>query len=476
VQQIDSCVRELHLHKASGPDDLVGEHLVYAHPSLTIHLKLLFSLIVAHGFVPHAFGQGIIVPLVKDKNNNINNISNYRPITLTPVISKVFEALLLRICEGNLVTSDLQFGFKKGIGCPDVIFSVRTVVNHFVERGSSVYAATLDLRKAFDSVNHSKLYETLRQAGIPLPIIDVIRCWYSKMFVTVRWNDCLSDYFYIPCGVRQGSVISPYLFNLFINVLICQLKLANIGCHIENNFYGCFLYADDIIILSPSVLGLQSLLNLCTRICANLHLHFNHEKSYCIVFGKRRVHDIAPMLLGDALLPWVDSVRYLGVYIVGNNKLSFDFAYTKRCFYAAFNNIMSHARSLEQIIQLSLVESYCLPVLTYAIGTLSVTQRQLHDLNVCWNTAYRVIFGFNRWESVKCFICGMGRLSLIYIIKLHRINFFFRLLQLNHGLLFNMFFLYMRDNYKVDDCLSYIFYNKADAVSDVYGQFAAFVS
>jgi hypothetical protein len=163
----------------------------------------------------------------------------------------------------------------------------------------------------------------------------------------------------------------------------------------------------------------------CKSSYDSLHLHFNHEKSYCIVFGKRRVHDIAPMLLGDALLPWVDSVRCLGVYIVGNNKLSFDFAYTKRCFYAAFENIMSHARSLEQIIQLSVVESYFLPVLTYAIGTLSVTQRQLHDLNVCWNTAYRVTFGFNRWESVKCFICGMGRLSLIYIIKLHRINFFF---------------------------------------------------
>jgi hypothetical protein len=173
-----------------------------------------------------------------------------------------------------------------------------------------------------------------------------------------------------------------------------------------------------------------------------------------------------------------DSLRYLDVYIVGNNKLSFDFAYTKRCFDAAFNNIMSHSRSLEQIIQLSLVQSYCLPVHTYAIGTLSVTQRQLHDLNVCWNTANRAIFGFSRWESVKCLICGMDRLSLLYrpIIKLHRINFFFRLLQLNHRLLFNMFFLYMRDNYKVDDCLSYIFHNKAYAVSDVYGQLAAFVS
>ena len=93
---------------------------------------------------------------------------------------------------------------------------------------------------------------------------------------------------------------------------------------------------------------------------------------------------------------------------------------------------MSHARSLEQIVQLSLVESYCLPVLTYAIVALSFTQRQLHDIIVCGNTAYaayRVIVGFNRWESVKCFIHGLGSLNLIglHIIKLRRVNLFFHL-------------------------------------------------
>jgi Reverse transcriptase (RNA-dependent DNA polymerase) len=175
VQQIDSCLRELHLHKASGPDHLAGEHLVYAHPSLIIHLRLLFSLIVVHGFVPDWFGQGIIVPLVKDKSISINNISKNRPITLTPVISKVFETLLMSICKCKVATSDLQYGFKKGIGCPNVTFSVKTVVNHFIELGSSVYAAMLDLRKAFDSVNLSKLYDALLQAGIPLTIVDMSR-------------------------------------------------------------------------------------------------------------------------------------------------------------------------------------------------------------------------------------------------------------------------------------------------------------
>jgi hypothetical protein len=73
------------------------------------------------------------------------------------------------------------------------------------------------------------------------------------------------------------------------------------------------------------------------------------------------------------------------------------------------------------------------------LGGLTFTQHQLHELNVSWNTVYRVIFGFNRWESVKCFIHGLGRLNLIFIIKLYRINFFFRLLQLDHALLYNIF-------------------------------------
>ena len=155
-----------------------------------------------------------------------------------------------------------------------------------------------------------------------------------------------------------------------------------------------------------------------------------------------------------------------------NEKLSFSCTQYKRNFYAAFNCIRSRAKSLEQLTQLSLVESYCLPLLTYAVGDLTLTQSQLQELNVCWNTAYRIIFGFNRWESVKCFIRGMGRLNLLYIIKLYRIRFMFHLLHLNHGILYNLFYVYFADRYKVDDCLAYIFRNLADATRTVYEQFA----
>ena len=103
------------------------------------------------------------------------------------------------------------------------------------------------------------------------------------------------------------------------------------------------------------------------------------------------------------------------------------------------------------------------------------TQCQLRELNVCWNSVYRVIFGFNRWESVKSFIHGMGRLNLIHIIMLHRIKFFFHLLHSN-DLLFNIFFVYFEEHYMLDDSLRFVFRTLPEAIRGVYEQFAVTVS
>ena len=94
---------------------------------------------VSHDFCD--FGVGTIVPLVNHKSKNLNDIDNYRTITLIPVISKIFEHVLLSLCEDQLVYDDLQFGFKHSLGCNEAIFALRATVSHFTAAGSSVYLA-----------------------------------------------------------------------------------------------------------------------------------------------------------------------------------------------------------------------------------------------------------------------------------------------------------------------------------------------
>ena len=128
------------------------------------------------------------VLVLSSQTGDANSLNNYRGITLIPVISKLFEILLLYYFENVLLTDDLQFGFKKGLGCSDAIFTLSETIAYFRDRGSTVFAAALDISKAFDSVNHYKLFTSLIKVGLPKWVIVILINWYSKLHVSVRWK------------------------------------------------------------------------------------------------------------------------------------------------------------------------------------------------------------------------------------------------------------------------------------------------
>ena len=337
AESVGKCISKLLKGKATGPDDLSAEHIIYAHPSLCTAICHLFKLIMSHRYVPSGFCTGTIVPLIKDKSRNLNDIDNYRPITLIPVVSKIFEHVILSLCEECLISDQLQFGFKRDSSCADAIFMLRTSVEYFNSKGSTVFLASLDIKKAFDSVNHDKLFDCLKNAGLPQVFIGLLHNWYSKIVVNVRWGSSYSIAFPVLNGTRQGSVISPTLFNVFINMFIVQLRSQGIGCVLRGMFVGCILYADDMILLCPSVKGLQAMLNVSVDVANSLALTFNASKSMCMAIGKLAKMSIEPMSLGPDSINWVDSIKYLGVSITGGSSISFSNVLVKQHFFAACN-------------------------------------------------------------------------------------------------------------------------------------------
>ena len=104
------------------------------------------------------------------------------------------------------------------------------------------------------------------------------------MNVIVRWNNSLSDVLRVRSGVRQGGVVSPYLFNVYADVFINNIVTRGRGCHIRQTCMACVMYADDLLLLSASLAGLQELLDVCI-LSSDLCLTFNEAKSYCLVIG-----------------------------------------------------------------------------------------------------------------------------------------------------------------------------------------------
>ena len=131
---------------------------------------------------------------------------------------------------------------------------------------------------------------------------------------------------------------------------------------------------------------------------------------------------------------------------------------------------MSRVKHLDQLLQLSLIEIYCIPLLTYGCNALTYSNKQINDLNVCLNNVYRTIFGFNRWESVKVFICGLGRLNFHYLQNLYKSKFFFHLLYSDCSILYDLFFV----NIKLkDECyFNCIFKSRSEVIKSVYNDFS----
>ena len=126
------------------------------------------------------------------------------------------------------------------------------------------------------------------------------------------------------CGVRQGGILSPILFSIYINDVIMKLEMSNKGCHINNTFFGCILYADDILLISPSITGMQDMLDICQTEMKWLNMKINAAKSATIRIGSRFETKYSSLCIDGIDIQFTDAIKYLGISALSNKTFAHD--------------------------------------------------------------------------------------------------------------------------------------------------------
>ena len=238
-----------------------GKSLKFADPILAVLLSNCFTCMFKHCYLPSSMLDSVIVPLVKiGMVTCLTRTTINRPIALSSTISKVFENVILYRLEEYLWTTDNQFGFKAGHSTDLCVYALTEFIEYFKRRSTSVYVAFLDASKAFDKINHWVLFKKLINRGIPIYLVKLLCYWYQHQSMYVKWGSTMSSKFQVTNGVRQGGVLSPLLFDVYVNELSELLNKSGIGGNLGGTLINHMLYADDICIVSLSSSGLQHLL------------------------------------------------------------------------------------------------------------------------------------------------------------------------------------------------------------------------
>ena len=251
--------------------------LIIAGPSLR-----LFNAILSSSIYPTQWKLDVLSPL--HKSGEKNDPSNFRGVAVSSCFGKLFNKLLYKrlekMCEKKGLISEEQGSSKKGSRTSDHLLIVRFLIDKYVKKGGKLYTCFVDLRKAFDTVPRIKLfYCLLKNYAIGGRFLKIVQEMYKNNQIFVKLSEGLLKPFITTVSVKQGCVLSPVLFNLYIDK-IC--KVFDNSCDpvsINNRDLNCLLWADDLLLVSKTPTGLQNCIDKMHRFYENLGLQINIKKN-----------------------------------------------------------------------------------------------------------------------------------------------------------------------------------------------------
>ena len=269
---------DLDCSKAMGPDNIHPKLLKYLgkDPEFVDALTMFFNKCIDEQRIPDEWKSATVVPI--HKKGSVHVANNYRPVSLTCIMCKIYEKILRRHLLEHVesLISTKQHGFMKNRSCLSNILETLDIANEYLAEGNCADILYFDFKNAFDSVPHNRLITKLESYGLPSELLNIIRDFLTDRKMKVRVGDAYSSVKQVTSGVPQGSVLGPLLFLLFVNDIPDSIKGFIV------------MFADDVkIVADPRYCSVvQEDLNKLNEWEQLWGLDFNVEKCKVLHLGK----------------------------------------------------------------------------------------------------------------------------------------------------------------------------------------------
>lgn len=223
----------------------------------------------------------ILIP----KKNQVNSPAALRPLSISSNLTRLFHKVLVNRISPKFIPDDFQFGFRPVDGVARGIDALDAVISTCMKELKLLSIAILDLKKAFDSVNHSFIIKCLNELDLPSGIIDYLVYVYTHAKTSLSFKGISSDPLHPTQGVRQRDPLSPLLFLLVFNKVLEALP-KNLGVKFREIIFNHIAFADDLVLLAKNIKELQILMNVLVSALAEIGLKVNNSKSFTFTWVK----------------------------------------------------------------------------------------------------------------------------------------------------------------------------------------------
>lgn len=395
--EVEKSIKSQKAEKSPGPDKITNELLKGTMEELAPILTKLFNEIIIKRKIPEQWTKSHIILL--HKKGNKDDIENYRPISLMSNVYKVFAKIILDRVTKTLDAQQPveQAGFRKGFSTIDHIHTVKQILEKYTEYNKKIYIAFIDYAKAFDSISHVYLLDSLEQQGVPAAYIDIINMIYNNNKAKIQLES-LGNEFKIERGVRQGDPLSPKLFSAALESVFRNLEWEDFGINVNGKKLNHLRFADDLVLFEEDPIKLGRMVSNLNEESIKIGLKMNTKKTK-LMTNSTEVN----IGVDNELLKYVSEYTYLGQVVSFRDQMAKEISMRtaigwKR--YWSLKEIMK-SRELSMAIKRKAFDTCILPCLTYGCETWALTMAQRSKLARCQRAMERSMTGHKRKDRVR---------------------------------------------------------------------------